>query len=83
MVLLAAFNVLLGYYSQQKDIIVGTPVANRNRVELEQLIGFFVNTLPIRTVLSDNLTIRELIAQVRQVALDAYAHQDIPVRIPC
>ena len=78
MTLLAAFQILLARHSGQKDIVVGTPVANRTRSELEDLIGFFVNPLPLRTDLSGNPTFRELLRRVREVALDAYAHQDLP-----
>jgi amino acid adenylation domain-containing protein len=78
MTLLAAFNVLLSRHSNQEDILVGSPIANRNRSELEGLIGFFVNTLVLRTDLSGNPSFRELLKRVREVALDAYAHQDLP-----
>jgi amino acid adenylation domain-containing protein len=78
MLLLAAFKVLLHRYTEQSDIAIGSPIANRNRVELEGLIGFFVNTLVMRTVLSGNPTFRELVKRVRAVALEAYAHQDMP-----
>jgi amino acid adenylation domain-containing protein len=78
MTLLAAFNALLHRYSWQEDIIVGTVVANRNRQETERLIGFFVNILALRTNLSGNPTFTELLARVREVALEAYAHQDMP-----
>ncbi|MBD2567364.1 non-ribosomal peptide synthetase [Anabaena lutea] len=78
MTLLAAFKVLLYRYTQQEDIIVGTPIANRNRPEIEGLIGFFVNTLVLRTNLGNNPTFREILQQVREVNLDAYAHQDLP-----
>ncbi|MBD2665598.1 amino acid adenylation domain protein [Richelia sinica FACHB-800] len=78
MTLLAAFKVLLYRYTQQKDIIVGTPIANRNRAEIEGLIGFFVNTLVLRTNLDHNPSFRELLQQVKQVTLGAYAHQDLP-----
>ena len=78
MTLLAAFKVLLYRYTQQEDIIVGTPIANRNRGEIEGLIGFFINTLALRTNLSRNPTFREILQQVREVTLDAYAHQDLP-----
>ncbi|HEU4712838.1 MAG TPA: amino acid adenylation domain-containing protein [Pyrinomonadaceae bacterium] len=78
MTLLAAFNTLLSRYSGQDDIVVGTPIANRNRREIESLIGFFVNTLALRTDLSGNPTFRELLARVREVALSGYLHQDMP-----
>ena len=78
MTLLAAFKVLLYRYTQQEDIIVGTPIANRNRAEIEGLIGFFVNTLVLRTNLGNNPTFKQLLQQVREVTLGAYAHQDLP-----
>ncbi|BAZ34001.1 amino acid adenylation domain-containing protein (plasmid) [Cylindrospermum sp. NIES-4074] len=78
MTLLAAFQTLLYRYSGQEDIIVGTPIAGRNQVETEWLIGLFVNTLAIRTNLSNNPTFRQLLSQVRQVTLEAYSHQDLP-----
>jgi non-ribosomal peptide synthetase component F len=78
MTLLAAFNVLLYRYSGQEDIVIGSPVANRNRGETEGLIGFFVNTLVLRTQLHGNPSFQELLARVREVALGAYAHQDLP-----
>ncbi|MDZ7269873.1 MAG: amino acid adenylation domain-containing protein [candidate division KSB1 bacterium] len=78
MTLLAAFQVLLARYSNQKDICVGTPIANRNRAELEGLIGFFANTIVLRTQLADNPSVRELLRRVRETALAAYAHQDVP-----
>lgn len=78
MTLLAAFSTLLCRYSGQRDILVGTPIANRNRAETESLIGFFVNTLIFRTRLSEQMTFRELLGQVRETALEAYAHQDLP-----
>jgi amino acid adenylation domain-containing protein len=76
--LLAAFQILLHRYTQQEDIAVGTPIANRNRSEIEGLIGFFVNSLVLRTDLSGNPTFRELLSRVKEVALGAYAHQDLP-----
>ena len=78
MVLLSAFNVLLYRYTQQEDIIVGSPIANRNREEVESLIGFFVNTLPLRTDLSGHPTFAELVIRVRAACLDAFANQDYP-----
>ncbi|MBN1203856.1 MAG: amino acid adenylation domain-containing protein [Myxococcaceae bacterium] len=78
MTLLTAFDVLLSRYSGQTDIIVGTPIANRTRPELEGLIGFFVNTLVLRTSLSGNPRFVDLLARVRDVTLEAYAHQDLP-----
>ena len=78
MVMLAAFKALLYRYSRQTDICVGTPIANRSRAEVEPLIGFFVNTLVLRSQLAPGLTFRQLLKRVREVALAAYAHQDIP-----
>ncbi|WP_096595401.1 non-ribosomal peptide synthetase [Calothrix sp. NIES-2098] len=78
MTLLAAFKILLYRYTQQEDIAVGSPIANRNRSEIESLIGFFVNSLVLRTDLSGNPTFRELLSRVKDVALGAYAHQDLP-----
>ncbi|HYO72818.1 MAG TPA: amino acid adenylation domain-containing protein, partial [Archangium sp.] len=78
MSLLAGFQVLLSRYSGQRDFAIGTPIANRNRSELEGLVGFFVNTLALRTQLSGSSTSRELLQQVRAMSLEAYAHQDIP-----
>ncbi|MEP7338035.1 MAG: amino acid adenylation domain-containing protein [Acidobacteriota bacterium] len=78
MTLLGAFNVLLYRYSHQTDICVGTPVANRNLTEIENLIGFFVNTLVMRTDLSGAPAFGELLKRVKETALNAYAHQDLP-----
>ncbi|HZE68262.1 MAG TPA: amino acid adenylation domain-containing protein [Pyrinomonadaceae bacterium] len=78
MTTLAAFQTLLFRYTGQEDIVVGTPIAGRNRVEIESLIGFFVNTLALRTNVSGNPTFRQLLGRVREVALGAYAHQDLP-----
>ncbi|MBW4673819.1 MAG: amino acid adenylation domain-containing protein [Desmonostoc geniculatum HA4340-LM1] len=78
MSLLAAFNILLYRYTDQEDILIGSPIANRNRAELEGMLGLFVNTLVLRNNLSGNPTFCELLHRVRQVTLDAYAHQDLP-----
>ncbi|KOP26732.1 peptide synthetase [Hapalosiphon sp. MRB220] len=78
MTLLASFKILLQRYCKQDDIVVGTDVANRNQPEIEQLIGFFVNLLVLRTDLSGNPTFLELLQRVRTQTLAAYAHQDLP-----
>ena len=78
MTLLAAFQTLVSRYSGQEDITVGSPIAGRNRMELEGLIGFFVNTLVLRGDLSGNPTFRELLRRVKEVTLGAYGHQDLP-----
>ena len=78
MVLLAGFQAVLGRWSGQDDIAVGTPVAGRTRAEVEGLIGFFVNTLVMRTEVGGAPTFRELLGRVREVALGAYAHQEVP-----
>ena len=78
MTLLAAFDVVLGRYAGQTDVVVGTDVANRTRQETEGLIGFFVNQLVLRTDLSRSETFRDLLHQVRERTLGAYAHQDLP-----
>ncbi len=78
MTMLAAFKVLLYRYTNQADILIGSPIANRNRKEIEGLIGFFVNTLVLRTDLSGNPSFKELLRRIREVTLDAYAHQDLP-----
>jgi amino acid adenylation domain-containing protein len=78
MLMLAAFKVLLARYSGQDDVVVGTDIANRNRSEIEPLIGFFANQLVLRTDLSGNPSFRELLDRVREVTLGAYAHQDMP-----
>ncbi|MBA4495174.1 hypothetical protein H1191_12745 [Paenactinomyces guangxiensis] len=76
--LFTAFIVLLYRYSGQEDIIVGTPVSNRNRSEIEGLIGFFVNTLALRTNLSGNPSFQQLVKKVKEMFAEAYMHQDIP-----
>jgi amino acid adenylation domain-containing protein len=78
MALLAVFKVLLHRYTGSEDLVVGTPIANRQRHEVENLIGFFTNTLAIRTDLSGNPVFRDLLKVVRETTLDAYAHQDMP-----
>ncbi|UCE20069.1 MAG: amino acid adenylation domain-containing protein [Gemmatimonadota bacterium] len=78
MTLLAAFTVLLHRYTGQDIIVVGTPIAGRNRPEIEGLIGFFVNTLVMSTDLSGNPSFREVLVRVREVCLGAYDHQDLP-----
>ncbi|MCW5312693.1 condensation protein [Nostoc sp. KVJ3] len=78
MILLAAFQTLLHWYTNQEDIVVGTDIANRNQAETKELIGFFVNQLVLRTDLSGNPTFLELLERVREMTLEAYAHQDLP-----
>ncbi|MEM6403793.1 MAG: amino acid adenylation domain-containing protein, partial [Cyanobacteria bacterium P01_D01_bin.116] len=78
MTLLTAWSSLLYRYSGQSDILVGTPIANRNQREIEPLIGFFVNTLVLRTQFEENISFAELLKTVRQTAIEAYAHQDLP-----
>ncbi|MBF2063674.1 MAG: amino acid adenylation domain-containing protein [Calothrix sp. C42_A2020_038] len=78
MTMLAAFVTLLFRYSGQDDICIGSPVANRNRKEIEPLIGFFVNTLVLRFDLGENPSFSELLNQVKKVTTDAQAHQDVP-----
>jgi amino acid adenylation domain-containing protein len=78
MSLLAAFQILLHCYSGQDDIVVGTDVANRNRIEVEHLVGFFVNQLPLRINLSGHPTFKEILKRVRTITMEAYEHQDFP-----
>lgn len=78
MVLLAAFNTLLYRYSGQDDIAVGSPIANRTQQEVEDLIGFFVNTIVLRNNLKDNPSFAELLQEVKRTTLEAYDHQDAP-----
>ncbi len=76
--LLSGFALLLARYSGQQDLLIGSPVANRNRAEIEGLVGFFVNTLVLRADLSGEPSVKEFLARMRDVCLDAYAHQDLP-----
>jgi len=78
MTLLAGWAALLSRWSGQSEIVVGTPVANRPRLELEGLIGFFANTLALRTSLAGDPSVAELLAQVKATTQAAYAHQDVP-----
>lgn len=78
MTIIAAFNTLLHWYTNQEDIVIGTDIANRNQIETKELIGFFVNQLVLRTDLSGNPTFSEILQRVQQTSLDAYAHQDVP-----
>ncbi|HEV3510904.1 MAG TPA: amino acid adenylation domain-containing protein, partial [Candidatus Sulfotelmatobacter sp.] len=78
MVSMAAFQALLWRYTNQESILLGTPVAARNEIEFENMVGLFVNTLVFRSDFSSSLTFRELVRQVRAFALDAYTHQDVP-----
>ncbi|WP_199322108.1 non-ribosomal peptide synthetase [Leptolyngbya sp. FACHB-321] len=78
MTLLAAFKTLLYRYTGQDDILVGSPIANRDRVEIENLIGFFVNTLVLRTSLAGNPSFQTLLRRIQQVTLNAYDHQSLP-----
>ncbi|MFV1968307.1 MAG: amino acid adenylation domain-containing protein, partial [Pirellulaceae bacterium] len=78
MTLLASFQLLLSRYSGQEDICVGSPIAGRNRAELERLIGFFVNTLVLRGDVSGNPAFEEFLARVRKTTLGAFEHQDLP-----
>ncbi|HTG31297.1 MAG TPA: non-ribosomal peptide synthase/polyketide synthase, partial [Thermoanaerobaculia bacterium] len=78
MVLLAAVEALLGRYTGQEDVTLGSPIANRNRAEIEPLIGFFVNSLVFRGDLRGDPPFRELLARTRRAALGAYSHQDLP-----
>ncbi len=78
MTLLAACSIIFGRYGGSDDIVLGSLIANRHRAELEPLIGFFVNTLPLRVDLSGSPTLRETIGRVRNLTLEAYGHQEIP-----
>ncbi|HYR44348.1 MAG TPA: condensation domain-containing protein, partial [Terriglobia bacterium] len=76
---LAAFKALLSRYAQQGDIVVGCPIANRNLIEIEGVIGFFVNTLMLRTKVEENTSFRDLLRQVRQTTIDGCGHQELPI----
>ena len=78
MLLLASFQTLLHSYTRQEDIVIGTAAANRHVPGVEQLIGFFVNTLAVRTDLGGQPSFRQLLQRVREVTLDAQEHQDLP-----
>ena len=78
MALLAGFKTLLARYTGQEHIVVGTDLANRTTVETEKLIGFFINLLALHTDLSGNPTFRELLGRIKETALGAYSHQDMP-----
>jgi surfactin family lipopeptide synthetase A len=78
MTLLAAFKALLSRYTGQEDVVVGSPFTNRQRAELEGLIGFFVNTVPLRTDLSGNPTFQQLLQRVKAIALETYDHRELP-----
>ena len=78
MLLMAVFQILLGRYSGQEDFCVGTPVANRNRSETEDLIGFFINTLVIRSQINDNPSFSELLKRIKKTTIGAFDHQDLP-----
>src|SRR6185295_1500025 len=76
--LLAVFQTLLHRYTAEKDVIVGSPIANRNRAEIQNMPGIFVNALALRTRVEGHLTFRELLGRVRAAVLGAYQHQDLP-----
>ncbi|MDF9576226.1 condensation domain-containing protein, partial [Bacillus cereus] len=81
MLLLSAFSSLLHRYTGQEDLVVGSLVANRNREQIEKLIGFFVNTLPLRINLHREMQFTELLSQVKKTTIDAYDHQDVPFEL--
>lgn len=78
MLLISAFSILISRYSKQNDIAIGTPIANRTRKEVENIVGFFTNTLVIRCDLKGNIPFLSYLEKIKRVTLDAYAHQDIP-----
>jgi amino acid adenylation domain-containing protein len=81
MTLLAGWKALLARYTGQTDIVVGTPIAGRTRAEVEALIGFFINTLPLRTNFDGNPTVRQLLGRVRETALGAFTNQEVPFEL--
>ena len=81
MTMLAAFKVLLYSYTSQEDIVIGCPISGRTRTETEGLIGYFINALALRTDLSGNPTFLTLLARVKEITLDAYANQDVPLEM--
>ncbi|HEY7908027.1 MAG TPA: condensation domain-containing protein, partial [Thermomicrobiales bacterium] len=81
MTLVAAFVALLHRYAGQDDIVIGTPSSNRDRPEIEKTMGYFLNTLVLRTTLEGDPTFREVVARVRRATLDAHAHQDVPFEL--
>ena len=78
MTLLAGLQILLNRYTSQKDVVVGSPIANRPRAELQGLIGFFINMVVLRTDLSNDPTVEQALRRIREMCLQAYAHQDLP-----
>jgi NRPS condensation-like uncharacterized protein len=78
MMLLAVFNLLLHKYTSHTDIVIGTPIAGRNRIETEKLIGFFLNALILRTDVSNDPSFRQLLQKTRRITIEAFAHQDVP-----
>ena len=80
MALLAAFKMTVYRYTGQIDLLVGVPIANRNRAEIESLIGCFINTLVVRSDLSGEPTFRELLKREREATMQAYANQDLPLK---
>ena len=81
MLLVATFQILLFRYSGQDDILIGTAISDRKRKEVQNLMGFFLNTLVLRTNLSGNPTVRDLLQRVREVVLEAHAHPDVPFEL--
>jgi amino acid adenylation domain-containing protein len=81
MTLLAAFDALLHRWTGQEDVVVGSPIANRNQKQVEGLLGFFVNMLALRTPVTGDLTFRQLLGRAKEVALGAFAHQDLPFEL--